>query len=320
MAKEKKQDKMNPFQWLLYWLLLGGAKLIGLLPYCVLYRVLSPLIYFIFYHLVGYRKKVVRRNLAGAFPEKSEAERREIERKFYHHLADVFVDVLDLTSMSAKELRSRMEITNLEEFDSEVGNKSWIGALGHYGDWEYFCSFAIDHHYPNLGVYHPLSSKVMDKFMIHMRTRFGMEVIPMFNLGRRVLQCVKEQKQMAIGLIADQRAQIKFTDKRWRMFLNHPTLFIAGMGHYAKRFGMPVYVLETDQVKPSYYKCKFVRIYDGVEDISDVEIADRYVAALEDMIRRKPELWLWSHKRWKHVPEEGAVIYDPHTSKPIEQK
>lgn len=320
MAKEKKQDKMNPFQWLLYWLLLGGAKLIGLLPYCVLYRVLSPLIYFIFYHLVGYRKKVVRRNLAGAFPEKSEADRREIERKFYHHLADVFVDVLDLTSMSAKELRSRMEITNLEEFDREVGNKSWIGALGHYGDWEYFCSFAIDHHYPNLGVYHPLSSKVMDKFMIHMRTRFGMEVIPMFNLGRRVLQCVKEQKQMAIGLIADQRAQIKFTDKRWRMFLNRPTLFIAGMGHYAKRFGMPVYVLETDQVKPSYYKCKFVCIYDGVEDISDVEIADRYVAALEDMIRRKPELWLWSHKRWKHVPEEGAVIYDPHTSKPIEQK
>ena len=320
MAKDSKQDKMNPFQWVAYWLLLGSAKLIGLLPYCVLYRVLSPLIYFVFYHLVGYRKKVVRANLTGAFPEKSEAERREIERKFYRHLADVFVDVLDLTSMSAKELRSRMEITNLEEFDREVGDKSWIGALGHYGDWEYFCSFAIDHHYPNLGVYHPLSSKVMDKFMIHMRTRFGMEVIPMFNLGRRVLQCVKEQKQMAIGLIADQRAQIKFTDKRWRMFLNHPTLFIAGMGHYAKRFGMPVYVLEIDQVKPSYYKCKFVRIYDGVEDISDVEIADRYVAALEDMIRRKPELWLWSHKRWKHVPEEGAVIYDPHTSKPIEQK
>ena len=141
----------------------------------------------------------------------------------------------------------------------------------------------------------------------------------MFNLGRRVLQCVKEQKQMALGLIADQRAMAKFTDKRWRMFLNQPTLFIAGMGHYAKRFGMPVYVLDTEQVKPSYYKCKFVRIYDGVEDISDVEIVDRYVAALEEMIRRRPELWLWSHDRWKQVPNEDSVIYNPHTHQPIEK-
>lgn len=316
MAQKNKGDKMNPLQWVAYWLLLGSAKLVGLLPYCILYKVLAPFIYFILYRLVGYRKRVVRRNLAGAFPEKSETERREIERKFYRHLATIFVDVIDLTSMSPHELKRRMHITNLEEFDRQVGTKSWIGALGHYGEWEYFCSFAIGHNYPNLGVYHPLSSKVMDRFMIYMRTRFGMEAIPMFNLGRRVLQCIKEQKQMAIGLIADQRSTIKLSDKRWRMFLNQPTLFIAGMGHYAKRFGMPVYVLDIDQVKPSYYTCRFEQIYDGSEDISDVEIVDRYVAKLEDMIRRRPELWLWSHNRWKHTPSAEDVIYNPHDSLP----
>lgn len=316
MAQNNKGDKMNPLQWVAYWLLLGSAKLVGLLPYCILYKVLAPLVYFILYRLVGYRKRVVRRNLAGAFPEKSEVERREIERKFYRHLATIFVDVIDLTSMSPRELKRRMHITNLDEFDRQVGSSSWIGALGHYGEWEYFCSFAIGHNYPNLGVYHPLSSKVMDRFMIHMRTRFGMEAIPMFNLGRRVLQCVKEQKQMAIGLIADQRSTIKLSDKRWRMFLNQPTLFIAGMGHYAKRFGMPVYVLDIDQVKPSYYTCCFEQIYDGKEDISDVEIVDRYVAKLEDMIRRRPELWLWSHNRWKHTPSAEGVIYNPHDSLP----
>lgn len=316
MAKESKQDMMNPLQWVGYWLLLGTAKLVGLLPYCVLYKVLSPMVYFILYHIVGYRKKVVRRNLAGAFPYKSEAERSEIEHKFYRHLADVFVDVIDLTSMTPAELKRRMDITNLEDFDKQVEGKSWIGALGHYGEWEYFCSFAIGHNYPNLGVYHPLSSKIMDRFMIHMRTRFGMEAIPMFNLGRRVLQCIKEQKQMALGLISDQRAMYKLTDKRWRMFLGHPTVFIAGMGHYAKRFGMPVYVLDIEQTKPSYYKCRFEQIYDGVEDISDVEIVDRYVAKLETMILRRPELWLWSHDRWKQIPPEGAIIYNPHDSLP----
>lgn len=318
MAKNCKNNTLNPLQWMAYWLLLGGAKLIGLLPYCVLYKVFSPFVYFVLYRLVGYRKKVVRRNLAAAFPHKSETERRDIERKFYRHLADNFVDVFDLTSMSSAELKRRMEIENIDEFDQQVGTKSWIGALGHYGEWEYFCSFAIGHDYPNLGVYHPLSSKVMDRFMIYLRTRFGMEAIPMFNLGRRVLQCVKEQKQMALGLISDQRALVKLTDKRWRMFLGQPTLFIAGMGHYAKRFEMPVYVLETEKVKASYYKCRFVQIYDGKEDISDLEIVDRYVAHLEQMIERRPELWLWSHKRWKQTPPEDAVIYNPHTGQPVE--
>ena len=181
--------------------------------------------------------------------------------------------------------------------------------MAHYGEWEYFSVFAIDHPYHNLGVYHPLKSKVFDAFMIHMRTRLGMEVVPMFGLGRRVLQCKKAGEQMALGLIADQTAYERTSDHKWRTFLNQPALFFGGMGHYAKRFGMPVYFLEIDERKPSHYTCRFVQIYDGVEDIPETEVMDRYVAKLEEMIRRRPELWLWSHKRWKVKPPQDAEIY-----------
>lgn len=304
---KKKKEGLSALQTLCYWLLLGLAKLIGLLPYCILYRVISPCLSFLLYRLLGYRKKIVRKNLRNAFPEKSEEERREIERKFYRHLADIFIDVLDLSSMSRKELARRMVIENMAEFDAEVGDKSWIAALGHYGDWEYFTVFALEHHYPNLGVYHPLSSKVFDKFMAHIRGRFGMELIPMFGLARRVLQCKKAGEQMAIGLIADQRAQRKFSDGKWRMFLNQPTLFFSGMGSYAKRFGMPVYFLDIDEVKPSHYRCNFEMLYDGREDVEEHEITARYAARLEEMIRRRPELWLWSHNRWKQRPTEQEM-------------
>lgn len=302
MAKTTTNSDLNFGQKVCYWLLLGVIKLIGLLPYVVLYYMLAPLIYFILYRVVRYRLKVVRKNLANAFPEKTEDERLEIEMRFYKHLSEVFVDVIDLTSMSRKELQRRMVVENMEEFDREVGTRDWVAALAHYGEWEFFSMFAITHPYHNLGVYHPLKNKVMDRFMIHLRTRFGMEVVPMFGLARRVLQCRKQGEQMALGLIADQGTSERNSDRKWRTFLNQPTLFFGGMGHYARRFGMPVYFLETTERKPSHYVCRFVQLYDGVEPISEEEVMDRYVAKLEEMIRRRPELWLWSHNRWKLKP------------------
>ena len=298
-----------------YYTLLGLAKLVGFLPYCVLYYVLAPFVCFVLYRVARYRVKVVRGNLANSFPEKSEAERRTIERKFYRHLAEIFVDVLDMTSMSPKELQRRMRVENMEQTDLEIGSSNWIAALAHFGEWEYFSVYAIDHPYHNIGVYHPLSSKVMDRFMLYIRRRFGMEVAPMNSLARPVLKNLKAGEQMALGLIADQRPRWAESDHVWRTFLNQKALFFGGIGHYAKRFGMMVYTLDIEKVKPSHYKCRFTQIYDGKEAISEEQIMDRYVAKTEEMIRRQPELWLWSHRRWKHKPT-AETISQPHNDTP----
>lgn len=81
----------------------------------MLYFCLGGLIRLILYRLVRYRRQVVRTNLAHSFPEKSEAERREIERKFYHHLSEVFVDTILLASISRKRICERMVYSNVEE-------------------------------------------------------------------------------------------------------------------------------------------------------------------------------------------------------------
>ncbi|MBR2400845.1 MAG: lysophospholipid acyltransferase family protein [Tidjanibacter sp.] len=306
MSKKSNAD-MNFAERVGYYLLLGCAKLIGYLPYWVLYRVLAPFIYFVLYRLLHYRVKVVRANLSAAFPEKSEEERREIECKFYHQLSENMVDVVDMTSMSAAELKRRMKVTNAEQTDEAIGNRNWIAALAHYGEWEYFSVYAIDHPYHNIGVYHPLSSKVMDRFMLYIRRRFGMEVAPMNGLARPVMKNLKAGEQMALGLIADQRPRFKESDRVWREFLGQPTLFFGGVGNYAKKFGMMVYTLDIRKVKPSHFECEFVQLYDGVEDISELEIMDRYVAHTEYVIRRNPEMWLWSHRRWKNGPDSPDV-------------
>lgn len=303
---------MNFWQRMGYYTLLGIAKGVGYLPYCFLYYVLSPFVYFICYHLLRYRRKVVRGNLLAAFPEKSIEEIRSIERKFYRHLAEVFIDVLDLTSMSPKELQKRMKVENMVETDAEIGTNNWIAALAHFGEWEYFSVYSIEHPYHNIGVYHPLSNKVMNNFMLYIRRRFGMEVAPMNNLARPVVKNLKNKEQMALGLIADQRPRWVESDHVWRQFLGQPSLFFGGICGYAKKFGMMVYALDIEKVKPSHYKCNFVQLYDGKEDVDELVLMDRYVAQIEQMIRRRPELWLWSHKRWKYKPGKVISMRDCH--------
>lgn len=298
MARQKNNE-LSIMQRIVYYALLGCAKLISFLPYFVLYRLLAPFISFTLRSVIHYRLSVVRTNLENAFPEKSADERRSIEKRFYRHLAEVFVDVLDMTSMSPKELKRRMDIVNMEQTDKEIGKCNWIAALAHFGEWEYFSVYAIDHPYHNIGVYHPLKNKVMDRFMLYIRRRFGMEVAPMNSLARPVLKNLKAGEQMALGLIADQRPRWAESDRVWRTFLNQDALFFAGIGNYAKRFGMMVYTLDIEKIKPSYYKCNFIQLYDGKEDISEEQIMDRYVEQTERIIRKHPELWLWSHKRWK---------------------
>ena len=311
MAKKvSNTEGLNFWQRVGYYTLLGGAKLVGLLPYCILYYVVAPFIYFVLYRLLHYRRGVVRGNLAAAFPEKSFEERLEIERKFYHHLSEIFVDVVDMTSMSPKTLLKRMQVVNQEQTDREIGGKNWIGALAHFGEWEYFSVYAIEHPYHNIGVYHPLSSKVMDRFMLYIRRRFGMEVAPMNGLARPVMKNLRAGEQMALGLIADQRPRWAESDKVWRTFLGQPSLFFGGIGGYAKKFKMMVYALDIEKVKPSHYKCNFIQLYDGEEDIPESEIMDRYVEAIERMIRRSPELWLWSHRRWKHKPQQYLSLQE----------
>lgn len=295
--KEKKSSSWG--ENVAYYTLLGLAKAVGYLPYFVLYRLLAPFIYFILRHVLHYRVSVVRENLRNSFPEKSEKELREIERGFYHHLSEVFIDVIDMTSMSPEELKRRMVVENMEQTDKEIGTSNWIAALAHFGEWEYFSVYSIDHPYHNIGVYHPLSNKVVDRFMLYIRRRFGMEVAPMNSLARPVMKNLRAGEQMALGLIADQRPRYAESDKVWRKFLNQDALFFGGIGNYAKRFGMMVYTLDIEKIKPSHYKCNFIQLYDGKEDIPEEQIMDRYVAQTEKMIRRHPELWLWSHKRWK---------------------
>ena len=170
-----------------YALLMGACRITGMFPNRLLYHALAPFICFVLHRIVRYRLTVVRTNLSNSFPEKSAAELREIETKFYRHLSEVFVDTIKLATISRKEILERMVYRDVEAQEEAMRGRNWISAMSHYGSWELTINYACHSDHRVLAVYRPLHSEAFDLFYHKARSRFGTQPVPMNNFLQETL-------------------------------------------------------------------------------------------------------------------------------------
>jgi Kdo2-lipid IVA lauroyltransferase/acyltransferase len=249
---------------------------------------------------LGYRKKVVRKNLTFAFPEKTLSEIIKIEKQFYKNLCDSILETIKLYSISEKELAKRIKINHSEiplNFINE--GKVAIGLTGHFFNWEFnMLNFTALFDCPVDVVYHKISSPFFDELMFKIRTRFGANMIERNSFQRDFLK--KRNIPRLIVLAADQRpthADIRY----WKPFMNREAAFFEGAEKIAKKFEQPVFYCKAEKPKRGHYVLTFETLqvppYEGSLEHS---ITDRFIELCEENIRQQPHLYLWSHNRWKH--------------------
>lgn len=286
-------------------LLWGFAWCISVLPYWVKFYLLEPLIYFVLHHLLHYRRGVIVENLRSSFPEKSDEELRPILRDFYHNLAEVFIGTFNMAHLTDEKIRRYFRMRNFEALKRAMPDEHIIVLFAHHGLWELGAFWTMEQPtHESLGIYHELRSKVLDLFYQRLRTTPYSTPVQKKESMRFLLHHFKEGvkgRRMAMGLIADQHPNIPVNaDTHWFDFLNHETVFFDGGEQLAMRYHMPVYFAPMYRVGRGRYEMEFEMIYDGREEVAKHEITERYVRRLENMIRRDPSLWMWSHRRWKH--------------------
>jgi len=273
--------------------------LITLLPLQVLY-LFSDFFYLILYYLAGYRRKVVAANLRNAFPEKSEVERRKIERRFYRHLSDLIVETLKATHMSPEQISQRFAVRGLSGIDPLYKDgKSIIALCSHYNNWEWFSAVQLATPFRILTSYKPLKNKYFDQFILNLRTKFGTWVSPMQYILRDLLKFRNEKILTMSGFIADQ-APPPDEHAYWTTFLNQETGFFRGAEKLAVKYDMPVIFVNINKIKRGYYEMVFEIVTEHPGKEAPDFITSLYAEMLEAVIREKPEYWLWSHRRWKH--------------------
>jgi KDO2-lipid IV(A) lauroyltransferase len=289
-----------------YIILFIWTKSHAILPLRVLY-VLSDIFYVLIYKIARYRLKVVRRNIDASFPDKSKAEKRDIERRFYHHFSDYIVETIKLAHISEEDVKRRAFLNNPELIDQlmDEGHPCVIMLMGHYGNWEWFTSagsFFSDAQV--FQIYRPLKDQAFDRLFIYLRTRFGSQGIKKNDTIRDVITLSKNKVRSCVIFIADQTPS-KMNLHYWTNFLNQDSAILTGGERIAKKLKLPVVFLDTKKVSRGHYTVDFKLITDKPQDTPEFWITEQYARLMETCILRDPAYWLWTHKRWKHKREDA---------------
>lgn len=310
---------------ILFYLLYGIAFLLSLLPSRVHYF-LSDILYVILYHLVKYRKEVVRKNLTSAFPEKSEEEICKIEKGFYHFLCDLFAESIQQITISEKHFKKRIIFKNVDQLEQVINEGQSIALyLGHYCNWEWVTTLPLwlTSNTQCCQIYHPLQNKVFDQLFLHIRERFGSLCIPMAETLRRILEFQRANQPFIIGYISDQKPY--WTNiHHWLDFLHHDTPVLTGAERIICKMNHAVFYSDIRRVRRGYYEVTLRPITREPKKMKEFELTNIYYQMLEKSIQEAPEYWLWSHNRWSRTREKfnhdfevvnGKVV---HRKQPIE--
>lgn len=272
-------------------------KLLSYLPFSVLY-ILSDMLAFTAHRIIRYRKEVVLMNLKNSFPEASEKEVRKMAKDFYRNLSDIVVETMKALTMSPETLKKRVQYKNIEIVQAYYEKQQSIMVLAtHTGNWEWMLLSGCLHlPYPIDGVYAPLANPFFQKVMYKLRSRFGSLPIPR---GEILKELSKRSKMLrAVGMVADQ-SPVKQAEKHWTKFLNQDTAFLKGADMLAKMTKYPVVFLGLHRVKRGYYEVSIEKIAEPPYEKNSTQILDAYIQKSEQLIRKNPSAWLWSHRRWK---------------------
>lgn len=285
-------------------------RLIAKLPLSVLYKI-SDILFLISYHIVRYRRLLVRRNLQNSFPEKTSIEISAIEREYYQNLCDYAVETLKLLTIEQADLEQRVVFINanvLEKF--KLKNQSVLLLASHQFNWEWLLAsgnlnlpIAIDF------VYQRIESSLTERLLLACRTRFGAYAIKRNELAREVIR--RKNLLRGIAIVADQYPGKRLDKKYVTTFLHQETAFFYGTNQLAALTQYPVLYAEIKKVKRGYYEVNLITLAEPPHVKESNEIIERYVQAAEKVIREYPAGWLWSHNRWKkrHLKQASAKYH-----------
>lgn len=300
-----------------------ALKGVSIAPFWLLHR-FSDVAFVLVFYVLRYRRRVVLENLQRSFPNKTIDEIKKIERQFYRHLCDLIFETIKVASLTHEELRDRCRLQTPDEYARvRASGRPVIGISSHLGNWEWLVlDLALQGGLHILGVYKPLTSRVLDSWIKKTRERFGTEMIAM----KVVPTAIRYDygKPWLLGLLADQAPH--HYDRAFQVrFLNQDTYVVPGPGVItARENALPIWgwmkcvgrsryewgveILDEDQLPVAgasdFDREQVARIAKAYSITLDqslfaYRLTLAYCTRLEAAINASPSDWLWSHRRWK---------------------
>lgn len=269
----------------------------------------SSVFSYVVQYVIRYRREVVHTQLSKSFPDKDERAIRALERKYYQHLCDLGVEMIMLTSFDRRRLCSHVFVSNLELIEQiHQENNTIFFFLGHYGNWEWFTGLQAMLPCTEFNVLYKQQNGVWNEVMKRARSKFGSVLMEKSSAPKVIIRQRNDKKNRTYIFVADQTPGVAkaelFVD-----FLNQTTATLTGMDRLAKIRKAAVVYIDIESPKRGKYIVTAKEITRDASLLGDYELATAFMNTLEQTIVRQPELWLWSHKRWKFTPEMVKSAY-----------
>lgn len=272
--------------------------LLGLIPFFLIYP-FSDLMFWVLYGILGYRRKVVNDNLSKCFPNLDKMSLKRLVKLSYKNLTDILVEGIKGFTMTRKQILKRHKVLNPEILEPfKAAGKSIITLPSHYGNWEWgsLSPGLYIRDYKIIAFYKPLTNPYADRFMRKNRSRTGTVLASIYTTTRTF---ENQSKEMTAYIMAADQSPSNSKSSIWVDFLGRKTAFLHGPEKHATRFNIPVFFVDIQRVKRGYYTLELCLIAENPAELEPGEITRRYAHKLEEAIIKKPENWLWSHRRWK---------------------
>jgi KDO2-lipid IV(A) lauroyltransferase len=273
--------------------------LISKLPFKALY-LFSDFVCFIVYRIIGYRKKTVRHNMHLALPHLTTQELLEVEKKFYSHLCDMFLEMIKTMSITEQEIDERFQFDNMQVYlDLEKKNKSIAVMIGHYATYEWCISMNKYINFTGYAIYKQIANPYFDKLVKQIRSRFKAHLITTKETAATIETAINTQKYGAFGFASDQSPKV-MKAMYWRKFMGIEVPVHTGAEMLAKKHDLNVVFLKVRKTSRGFYRASFEVLSNNISAIPDYQITDAFFERLEKQILAAPEFYLWTHKRFKH--------------------
>ena len=273
-------------------------------------RFLSDILYLIAYHLLRYRRQVTRNNLARAYPQMTDRQRKVIEVAYYHHICDLLVEGVHNLYASPQSIMKRYRFVNREVVNHYYNKgQSVVLMSAHYNNWEYMITslnYQLLHH--GVGVGKPLQDKAVATYITRRRGRYGTEIVDQTNVRQTMEYYHRHHVPVAYMMLSDQSPN-DVHKSFWTTFMNQETPFLYGAEHFARKYNMPVLYYDVEKERRGDYRVRFTPLCENPSETPQCAITARYVAMLKSTIDSHPEYWLWSHRRWKRTRPQDMPLY-----------
>jgi KDO2-lipid IV(A) lauroyltransferase len=276
-----------PFLWL-----------ISILPYRLFYG-FSDFLFFMLYHVIGYRKKVVRDNLKLTLPEKSDEELYQIQKDFYKHLCDLFLEMVKTMHLSKEDVKKRYHVQNIELIQEIEKEKSILMVCSHYANWEWNVSMNNYIKSRGFAIYQKIENVYFDRLIKKLRTKWNTTPIEQKETIKAVIRNEQQHITGIYGMVSDQSPMVSKA-QYWNTFMGIKVPVFNGAEVLARKLDLAVVFLKVSKVKRGYYRADFIPITRNGKSTKEHEITEQFLRLTEQQIKERPEHYLWTHRRWKH--------------------